>query len=121
MGRRRYLYGLMGFLSLLGLIGVFTPERSFLAFFAFAADFSYFFSRSDEMLEEYMNKSAALAFYWGMAAVAAVTLVQFFDLRQAGNHALLYGFSAGWAVAVVIHAGAVTYYGFRERCGLSHD
>ena len=32
MGRRRYLYGLMGFLSLLGLIGVFTPERSFLAF-----------------------------------------------------------------------------------------
>ena len=80
MGRRRYLYGLMGFLSLLGLIGVFTPERSFLAFFAFAADFSYFFSRSDEMLEEYMNKSAALAFYWGMAAVAAVTLVQFFVL-----------------------------------------
>ena len=31
---KRWLYGSMGFLSLLGLIGIFTEERGFLAFFA---------------------------------------------------------------------------------------
>ncbi len=40
---RRTLPGLMGLLSFLGLIGIFTEERSFLAFFCFAMDFSYFF------------------------------------------------------------------------------
>ena len=66
MKTKRCLYGLTGLLSLLGLIGVFTEAKSFLAFFAFAVDFEYFFIKSDEMLEEYMNKSAARAFYCGM-------------------------------------------------------
>ena len=56
MKSKRYLYGLMGLLSLLGFIGIFTEAKSFLAFFAFAVDFEYFFIKSDEMLEEYMNK-----------------------------------------------------------------
>ena len=33
--KRRVLYGLLGLLSLLGFVGVFTQERVFLAFFAF--------------------------------------------------------------------------------------
>ena len=44
-----YLYGLLGLLSLLGFVGVFTQERAFLAFFAFAVDFTHFFQRKDEM------------------------------------------------------------------------
>ena len=39
MKSKRYLYGLMGLLSLLGFIGVFTEAKSFLGFFAFAVDF----------------------------------------------------------------------------------
>ena len=39
MKRKQYLHGLMGLLSLLGWIGIFTEERAFLAFFAFAVDF----------------------------------------------------------------------------------
>ena len=35
-GRRRYLYGSLGLLSLLGFVGVLTQERVFLLFFAFA-------------------------------------------------------------------------------------
>ena len=58
MKSKRYMYGLMGLLSLLGFIGIFTEERSFLAFFAFIVDFEYFFMKTDEMVEEYMNKSA---------------------------------------------------------------
>ena len=55
MKSKRCLYGLTGLLSLLGLIGVFTESKAFLAFFAFAVDFEYFFIKSDELLEEYMN------------------------------------------------------------------
>ena len=69
MKSKRYLYGLMGLLSLLGFIGIFTEAKSFLAFFAFVVDFEYFFIKSDEMLEEYMNKSASRAFYCGMISV----------------------------------------------------
>ena len=53
--KKQNWYGLLGFLSLLGWIGVFTQERVFLLFFAFAVDFQYFFLPSDEMLEESMR------------------------------------------------------------------
>ena len=78
MKMRRNLYGSLGLLSLLGLIGVFTEAKSFLAFFAFAVDFEYFFMESDEMLEESMNRSASRAFYLGMVSMALVALVCFF-------------------------------------------
>ena len=69
MKHRKYLYGSLGLLSLLGFIGIFTEERGFLAFFAFVVDFEYFFIKSDEMLEEYMNRSASRAFYCGMMGI----------------------------------------------------
>ena len=47
MKSKRYLYGLMGLLSLLGFIGIFTEAKSFLGFFAFAVDFEYFFIAVD--------------------------------------------------------------------------
>lgn len=121
MKSRRYLYGFMGLLSLLGFIGVFSEEKVFLTFFAFVVDFEYFFIKSDEMLEEYMNKSASRAFYFGMITTAVVTLISFFVKSQAGNEALLTGFSSGWAVSVIVHALSTTYYGAKEKWGLEHD
>ena len=50
--KRQILYGMLGFLSLLGFVGVFTEARGFLGFFGFAVDFQYFFLKSDEMLAE---------------------------------------------------------------------
>ena len=44
------------------------PGAGFLLFFAFAVDFGHWFRKNDEMVEDYMNRSAALAFYVGMAA-----------------------------------------------------
>ena len=46
MGIKRW-YGLIGLLSLLGFVGVFTGEKYFLGFFAFAVDFQYFFAKAD--------------------------------------------------------------------------
>lgn len=118
---RRYLYGMIGFLSLLGFIGVFSEERIFLAFFAFAVHFMYFFVKSDEMLEQYMNRSASRAFYCGMAVVAVVSLFCFFARHAAGGEALLTGFSAGWAVSIAVYALSAAYYGLKETWGLAHD
>ena len=118
---RRCLYGLMGLLSLLGFIGVFTPHRAFLAFFAFAVDFGYFFVKSDEMLEDYMNRSAARGFFCGMVVTALTALVRFLLDPGAPGEALLTGFSFGWAAAVAVYALSTVYYSVRESWGLEHD
>lgn len=118
MKRKRNIYGLMGLLSLLGFIGIFTKERGFLAFFAFVVDFGYFFIKSDEMLEAYMDKAASLAFYSGMLVTAAVTLIRFFFAGQPGNTALLTGFASGWGVLVMVHGLLIGYYQFRESWGV---
>ena len=121
MKSKRYLYGLMGLLSLLGFIGIFTEAKSFLAFFAFAVDFEYFFIKSDEMLEEYMNKSASRAFYCGMISVALVSFVCFFAGLNEEKEALITGLASGWAVSVAIYALSTAYYGFKEKWGLEND
>ena len=56
MSMKRCLYASTGLLSLLGFIGVSTQARVFLAFFAFAVYFEYFFIKSDEMMGEKMYK-----------------------------------------------------------------
>ena len=121
MKSKRYLYGLIGLLSLLGFIGIFTEAKSFLAFFAFAVDFEYFFIKSDEMLEEYMNKSASRAFYCGMISVALVSFVCFFAGLKEVKEALITGLAFGWAVSVIIYALSTAYYGFKEKWGLEND
>ncbi len=70
MGIKRW-YGLIGLLSLLGFVGVFTGERYFLGFFAFAVDFQYFFARADEMQEGQILRSAARGFFAGMGVTAS--------------------------------------------------
>ena len=121
MKSKRYLYVLMCLLSILGFIGVFTEVMSFLAFFAFVVDFEYFFIKSDEMLEEYMNKSASRAFYCGMISVALVAFVCFFAGIKEEKEALITGLSFGWAVSVIIYALSTAYYGFKEKWGLEND
>ena len=118
--KKQYLWGMTGFLSLLGFMGIFTQERSFLAFFAFAVDFQYFFLPSDEMLERQMLQSAALGFYAGMLLTALGTLWAF--LRGDGvDSALLRGFSMGWAGAVIVHALSAACCGFWERWNTADD
>ena len=121
MKSKRYLYGLMGLLSLLGFIGVFSEERIFLIFFVFVLDFEYFFIKADEMFVEYMNKSASRAFYCGMVATAVVTLLCFFIKHTAEREALTTGLAVGWGVSIAVYALSTAFYGFKENWGLGHD
>ena len=90
-------YGLIGLLSLLGFVGVFTPERAFLGFFAFAVDFQYFFVRADEMEEGRIQRSAALGFFAGMtvSVVAALGCLLLGGGTREGLHP---AFALGWGV-----------------------
>lgn len=115
--KKQYLYGSLGLLSLLGFIGVFTEERSFLAF---AVDFQYFFLPSDEMAEMQLTRAAALGFVTGMLAMAAVTLGTLF-LGGTPGRAMAAGCAAGWAVSVVMFAMMTALNGFRESWGLDRD
>ncbi len=119
--KKQYLYGSLGFLSLLGLVGVFTQARSFLAFFAFAVDFQYFFLRSDEMLEAQLARSAARAFAAGMLVMAATVLGTLALGRLDPKRALLAGCAAGWAASVAVYALTAAWYGFRENWGMERD
>ena len=96
----KHLFASTGFLALLGLIGIFTDQRAFLAFFAFAVDFEYFFVKADEMWELYMCRSAAF------------TSLGTFIATGEGNESLVAGLAAGWAAAVAANAVLVAIYSF---------
>lgn len=118
---KRYLYGMMGLLSLLGFIGIFTEEKRFLLFFAFVVDFEYFFKKSDEMLDEYMMKSASRAFFFGMITTALVTLFAVLFLEESGNEALVLGFAQGWSISIIVYSLSTAYFSFKENWVLTHD
>lgn len=121
MKTKRYFYGLTGLLSLIGFIGVFTEERSFLLFFAFAVDFEYFFKESDEMLDAYMTTSASRAFYIGMFVTAMVTLSAVLFFGETGKEALVTGFSKGWAVSIILYTVSTAYYSLKEKLVAKND
>ena len=98
MKKTYYLEGLLGLLSLLGFVGLFTEERMFLAFFAFACNFQYFFIPADEMMTAYMNRSAARAFYGDMFLTGGVALGGILAGLPAGR--ALLGGRGGGAVGV---------------------
>ena len=113
--KKQNWYGLLGFLSLLGWIGVFTQERVFLLFFAFAVDFQYFFLPSDEMA-----RCAARGFLFGVLSMAAAVLLG----MAAGlpvEATLAKGCVLGFGIAVMVYELSSAYYGFRESRGLGDD
>ena len=108
-----YLEGLLGLLSLLGFVGLFTEERMFLAFFAFACNFQYFFPRAPWGGPAYRTRAAARAFCGVWVLTGGVALGGTLAGWPAGR-ALLYGILAGWAAAVVVQSVSVAFYRFRE-------
>lgn len=121
MNLRKFMYGSMGFLSFIGFLGIITNEKSFLLFFAFVIDFDYWFMKSDEMLEEYMSKSAARGFYSGMITTALMTLFSFLVESNTSHNALSTGLSYGWSVAIIMYSLSTAYYGLKEKWGLEND
>ena len=70
----KYRYGLLGCISLIGLLGLVEENPAFYPFLAFLLFFQYLFVTPDEMFIANMRKAAAWAFYADLAAVTAVTV-----------------------------------------------
>lgn len=114
------LYGCTGFIALLGLIGIFTEQRIFLAFFGFIVNFEYLFVKSDEMLNEYLNKSAAVAFYCGSVGMALATLI-YYAFVQNTTFALIKGLAWGWIISIGMNAILIVIYSVKEKFGMAND
>ena len=106
---RKFFYGATGFLSLLGVIGVMSNEKE------------YWFMKQDEMLDEYMNKSASRGFYCGMIATACITLYSFLVKQNSGSEAFTSGLALGWAISVIVYSISTAYFGIKEKWGICND
>ncbi|MDO5714351.1 MAG: DUF3796 domain-containing protein [Tissierellia bacterium] len=116
----RFLYGSIGFLSLIGILGLFTNQKGYIAFFAFAIHFKYFTIRPDEMMEEYMNKSTRISFSLGSIVMTICTLFYFFNHFEP-HKAMVFGLACGWASAMLSYSIMIIYYEFREMIGMKND
>lgn len=89
-------YGFIGFLSLLGWVGLFGDEPLLLSFFAFLLFFKYFWVQPDELFIETIQKCAACAFFINLLITTGATLVfSYFMISSnplAGGAALGFGF-----------------------------
>lgn len=108
-------YGLIGFLSLLGFVGLFGGEPLFLAFFAFAIFFEYFWVQPDEMFVEMMRKCATYAFFTNLLITTGATLL--LSHFQLGGNPLAGGTALGFGISVAVFAFATFILEVKERIG----
>lgn len=110
---------LLGFLSLLGPLGFLTPHRYFLGFFAYAVFFRYWGVVPDELFTAYLEKSAARAFFAGIAVQTGCTLVLGLLLGSATASAAASALAT--PVALVVFAFTLARCQRLEQEGLSHE
>lgn len=113
-------YGLLGFFSVIGLLGFWTHNPVFFPFLGFALFFEYFFVETDEMFADHMRKAAAWAFFADLTAVAAVTCYEVVVLRSV-DAALTNGIAFGFGIAIMFFCFATAYFDWKDRRGVSND
>ena len=95
-------YGLLGLLSLIGVLGLVSGNRV------------YLFVEADEMFTANLGRAAAWAFYLQLAATTGITL-----LAAGGGHppetALLRGIGVGFGLALMGFALLAAWFEWRER------
>lgn len=113
-------YGLIGFFSLIGLIGFYTNNPIYFPFLAFALFFEYFFVETDEMFITNMRKAASWAFYTNLAITTLATGYLVFVENQA-DIALTKGVGLGFGVAIMIFSFVTAWFDWKDRHGVSND
>jgi len=121
MNKNKLIYGSLGFLSILGILGIVTESKIYLAYFAFAVHLKYLFIETDEMLESYMNQSAAVAFYLQNLSFVIISLFRIFILKDDLSHAFVLSFIISWSISIFMYTILVLVYEFRERRGMKND
>lgn len=112
-------YGLIGFISLLGFIGVFGGEPLFFSFFAFALFFEYFWVQPDEMFIETLRKCATYAFFTNLFITTGAALA--FSYLKISRNPLAGGTALGFGISIAVFAFAAFIMELKERVGAKND
>lgn len=113
-------YGLIGFFSLIGLIGFYSHNPIYFPFLAFALFFEYFFVKTDEMFITNMRKAASWAFYANLAVTTLVTCY-FAFVENKADIALTKGVGFGFGIAIMIFSFVTVWFDWKDRRGVSND
>lgn len=111
-------YGLIGFFSVIGILGLKMGDTSLYPFLAFSVFFEYLFVEPDEMFIANMRKSASWAFFAHLAVTAFVTCAAVIAFPE---NALEKGAAAGFGIALVIFCLSTAYFDWKDRRGVSYD
>ena len=106
-------YGLLGLLSLIGVLGLVSGNRVYLPFLAWAVFFRYLFVEADEMFTANLGRAAAWAFYLQLAATTGITLLAAGG-GQPPETALLRGIGVGFGLALMGFALLAAWFEWRE-------
>lgn len=112
-------YGLIGFVSLIGFLGISTNEKIFFSFFAFAIFFEYFFKQKDEMFEENMRKVAANSFWVMLSGTVVLTLVYEFFLNE--KNALEQGVLISFGLGIITFCLSLAFLEWKEGRRILND
>lgn len=112
-------YGFIGFMSLLGFIGLFDEEPLFLSFFAFGLFFKYFLVQPDEFFIETIRKCATYAFFINLFIVTGATFV--FYYFKISSNPLAGGTALGFGISIAIFAFMTFIMELKEQLGAKND
>ena len=112
-------YGYIGFLSLLGFMGVFGDEPMFLCFFSFSLFFEYFWVIPDEMFIATMRKCATVAFATNLFITTAATLL--LSYQDSSINPLAEGSALGFGASIATFAFSTFMMEIKERINSKND
>lgn len=113
-------YGFLGFLSLVGVIGLVTKSPQYYPFLGFAIFFEYFFTKADEMFVENIRKAAAWAFFANLLVTTIVTCYCAMVLGKTDT-ALEKGIGLGFGIAILLFCFMTAYFDWKDGRGISDD
>ena len=106
---RRSLIGYLGFLGLLGLLGLITDNPGFFGFFGFFGFWSSMWGKSDERVDQNVNRACRNAFVFTMAA-SALLFSYVAILRTAEAFQLAVSVAVLFAGSLTIFVASFVYY-----------
>ena len=110
---------LLGFASLLGLLGIFTDNRYYLGFFGFLVFFQYLWVVPDELFWSNVRRAGSTAFFSGLCCECLLTvgLLCAFDV----NRAAIVACGVGTALSLVVFTLLLSHYEQEERRGMADE
>ena len=121
MNKYKLIYGSLGLLSALGILGIYTENKLFLCFFAFLIHFKYLFVDIDEMLENYTNESAAFSFFAGNFVFVIISLYRFFILNYELYDSFTFALILSWIITILVYTILIVSYELKENLGMRND